>query len=558
MQQATITWIVVLCAAIAGAGEPSGQSVQKWFRQLDSDQFGQREQASRCLIEAGAEAAAAVAEAARSKTPETSDRAFRVLAALLGSTDATTRLAAYDALRTLTASDTRTVSRRAAGLLKSPALLKWIKAAGGNFRVDESTPHKPIVELRLGYPRGVDRGFSPDPVGDEELKLLKPLCELRTLTLESRGRVTDAALKHLGAMTQLESLNLRNTSITGSGFSDLSALSHLKSLDLSLCGRLSEDNLRYLRGLPSLAALSFEGVSHTWSNKESWVWRLRTVRRIRVRQPSYPDQSLAEERGGVTDSGVAIIITLPHLKALSLVKTRITDKALTSLAGLDTLESLNLTQTDVSDAGLKQLASCANLRELSLDLTPVGDAGLEHLASLTHLEKLSLSGTGATDEGLTCLGRLKGLSFLDLSYTEVTDEGLIHLESLKNLKEVDLRRTQVTLVGLHRLVSSLPHLDFQAAVVAAGIGGRDENGDILSITLTGRPAAGNEDLAHLREFPKVQHLRLDGTRTTDAGLLHLQELTSLKRLSLGGTKVTNAGLAHLRALKGLEWIGISN
>ena len=88
-------------------------------------------------------------------------------------------------------------------------------------------------------------------------------------------------------------------------------------------------------------------------------------------------------------------------------------------------------------------------------------------------------------------------------------------------------------------------------------------------------------LSHLRQWPAIDNLYLDGTRITDAGLEHLAGLRQWRELSLSdtkitgerlaslnglpclnclvlnGTQVTDAGLKSLRGLPQLTWLDLS-
>ena len=57
---------------------------------------------------------------------------------------------------------------------------------------------------------------------------------------------------------------------------------------------------------------------------------------------------------------------------------------------------------------------------------------------------------------------------------------------------------------------------------------------------------GDDDLVHLERLPVLEHLYLDGSPITDAGLKHLYTLKALKWVSLGNTQVTQRGLDDLQ------------
>jgi len=83
-----------------------------------------------------------------------------------------------------------------------------------------------------------------------------------------------------------------------------------------------------------------------------------------------------------------------------------------------------------------------------------------------------------------------------------------------------------------------------------GLLGDDLFNDVTRVNLSGMET--DDDLIHLRAFPRLRHLLLDGTQVTDDGLKHLESLTCLEFLSLGRLKITDAGLMHLYGLNRLQ------
>ena len=165
------------------------------------------------------------------------------------------------------------------------------------------------------------------------------LVKLKRLTVDLGATdVTDAGLKNLNGLTNLQSLFLINTNITDAG-------------------------LKHLKGLTSLQFLN-----------------LRT--------------------NDVTDAGLEHLRGLTQLEVLWLDFTQVTDAGLKHLNGLTNLQSLGLEDTQVTDAGLVHLKGLAKLDSLSLSETNVTDVALEHLKGLTHLEHLWLTGTSVTDDGV--------------------------------------------------------------------------------------------------------------------------------------------------------------
>jgi hypothetical protein len=99
-----------------------------------------------------------------------------------------------------------------------------IKTLSGTYTVDEKSPEKPVVSVKIVY-----------EVDDEELSnlasLLTAFPQLETLQLKS-ARLTDAGPPHLKALSQLRNLTLENAPITDAGLAELKALTYLEVLNL--------------------------------------------------------------------------------------------------------------------------------------------------------------------------------------------------------------------------------------------------------------------------------------------------------------------------------------
>src|SRR5262245_23977591 len=96
-----------------------------------------------------------------------------------------------------------------------------IEKLGGSFVRDEKKAEQPVVMVRLADTQVTDAG----------LKELAALKQLEVLSLE-RTNVTDAGLKELAALKQLQALILRGTKVTDAGLKELAALKQLQALIL--------------------------------------------------------------------------------------------------------------------------------------------------------------------------------------------------------------------------------------------------------------------------------------------------------------------------------------
>lgn len=99
-----------------------------------------------------------------------------------------------------------------------------------------------------------------DKVGDAEVALLVPLASRLVWLNVSRTAISDAALPHLAALTQLRRLHAANTKLTDATFTSLGGLQHLEYLNAYGTG-LGDDGLGKLAALPKLERL------YAWQTK---------------------------------------------------------------------------------------------------------------------------------------------------------------------------------------------------------------------------------------------------------------------------------------------------
>jgi Leucine-rich repeat (LRR) protein len=172
---------------------------------------------------------------------------------------------------------------------------------------------------------------------------LADLPKLRFLALARLPSIDDDICTHLEKMTQLESLNLDQATVSGASFDRLAGLTRLKSLNL-IGTRVDDAAMEQLTRLPQLEELD---VGHT----------------------------------RITDAGLAHISALRKLRRLNVAGNNLTDAGVASLAELKQLDELMLAGTAVTDAGLKHLAGLPKLRSLWLgaqaNVTPAAVAELK-------------------------------------------------------------------------------------------------------------------------------------------------------------------------------------
>jgi hypothetical protein len=158
-------------------------------------------------------------------------------------------------------------------------------------------------------------------------------------------------------------------SLDGTQLTDraLKVLRRIKAPALVLTGdRVSDATLKELQTLKNLQDLVLADTSVTDLGME-YVVHLRQL------------QGLAFKNTEISDTGLKHIGAITNLIDLDLWGTKVTDVGLKYLAGLTKLQSLGLRDTKVTDSGLNHLKPLVNLRQLELSGTRVTDNGVKKL-----------------------------------------------------------------------------------------------------------------------------------------------------------------------------------
>jgi hypothetical protein len=90
-------------------------------------------------------------------------------------------------------------------------------------------------------------------VTDADLRHLQALSDVEAINLNNTG-ITDDGLRHLGSLTQLRSLSLESTAITDNGLTHLSDLKNLEYLYLDRTS-ITDAGVKHLMRLPNLRVL---------------------------------------------------------------------------------------------------------------------------------------------------------------------------------------------------------------------------------------------------------------------------------------------------------------
>lgn len=281
--------------------------------------------------------------------------------------------------------------RDASGKVVEAAMrLSWI--TDSDLQVLGALPD--LQRIDLSHTRVTDLGFGA----------LKPLRHVAALNLYYAEQTGDGALAAIKDWRELRSLNLRGTKVTDAGLAHLAGMTRLESLDIGFA-LITDGGFDRLTPLTGLKSLSVGG------NK-------------------------------ITDAGLSGLRLLPQLTSLDvsgkqrtdsgLWSASVTDQGLDNIAALTALESLNLRGTNISDAGMPKLTALASLRELQLGQTQISAKGLADLPKLRKLERLSLFEAARMDDAaVDALAACPNLAWLDVQGTKLTTSARERLHQLK-------------------------------------------------------------------------------------------------------------------------------
>ena len=151
---AVSTW--VSAAPPEGADADQDRMIRRWVRQLDSDQFAQRQEAAEKLTELGKDAVPAIEQAALTGTGEVASRSVDILKGLAASPDEATAQLARSSLDRLAASGNQTASYLAerARMHLREQVGPGHRGAGNPFRGDMAMPQRANRTVRISTVNG--------------------------------------------------------------------------------------------------------------------------------------------------------------------------------------------------------------------------------------------------------------------------------------------------------------------------------------------------------------------------------------------------------------------
>jgi internalin A len=350
----------------------------------------------------------------------------------------------------------------------------------------------------IGQLEGISVGG--EDVTDAGIKALAGCRSLEAVTLATK-KVSDAGVKELAALPKLRWLYLGFMTLTGSGFEPFAGSKTLESVTLEYVDGLTDDGAKNLAKLPNLNELK---IGKGFGESKLTAAGIKAI--VDTHLPAkfdfdkkLMDDSLLEalvKKGWLygpapAGSGEKKPATAADVKSIILMDSKVTDKGMKAVLDCTNATDLFLNGTGVSDETLKQLGAFKALSYLQLGHTKVEGAGLEAVSSLP-IKNLGLEADTLSEDAFKAIGKMNALESLNLTDAKMKADWLKHIGGLPNLSGLTLMRT-----------------DFDDAAVK-----------------------------HVAGLPNLVELTLNDTKLSDVGFQELLKLPKLKNLLVDGTKVS--------------------
>jgi hypothetical protein len=232
----------------------SDKEIARWVDELDGAQFDNRERAQKTLIEAGDKALSAVVDEARHGSLESSTRAINILLAWAESDESELVIAA---LENLVGLEDHPKQAKAAEerlfYVREYLALKKFEELGGEYQVDLKMARNILPAHRLEYlqviigaewkgnieglklledmPHVTTVSFHSSPLGDDALKVLTKLPQIRFVDLYGTKRMTQDAIASIKEQLPNATFDERGPAFLGvqNGSGDHAAVGHVVS-----------------------------------------------------------------------------------------------------------------------------------------------------------------------------------------------------------------------------------------------------------------------------------------------------------------------------------------
>jgi hypothetical protein len=374
---------------------------------------------------------------------------------------------------------------------------------------------------------------------DRALERVAQLTDLKRLNFGGTKHVTDAGMKHLGRLPQLQELDISDYpggQITDRGLEVLRDLPELRRFQMCWQGGITDagvSNLKLCEQLESvdlLGSLTGDGAIVALAGKRK-LRRFKTGRQVTDRMLPLLHQFPIFKvwHGGEVKYSLMSADAEPnHL----LLDGPFTDEGLRSLAGLEGLFALSFFWhiSALTPHGLEPLTRMPNLGFLGCHDKLCDDEAMRHISKIPKLRMLMAQGAVASDDGFAALSRSETIEYIwGRKCPNLGSRGFAALASMPALRGLAVSCEQVNDAAL----SMLPTFPALRQLMPMEV-----------------PDAG---FRHIGRCEQLEGLWCMYCRdTTDVATEHIAGLPGLKTYYAGQTKITDRSLEILGGMKSLE------
>ncbi|XP_010915656.1 uncharacterized protein [Elaeis guineensis] len=364
-------------------------------------------------------------------------------------------------------------------------------------------------------------------INNSALWLVTGMTSLKELDLSRCSKITDAGLKHVLSIKNLEKLCISETRLTADGVMLLSSLSNLRLLDI---GGIPVTD----KALSSLQVLTRLEHLDLWGSK-------------------------------ISNNGAAVLEMFPRLSFLNLAWTSVT--RLPNLPSLTCLNMSRCTIHSISDGNCKATASLSKLFLPGTTIDDVDEAFRN--VEVNNMTFLDMSGSSICN--FHFLVKMKGLEHLDLSSSTMSDTLIEQVANVGiNLRYLNLSNTKLTTQGVCILAGNVMNLESlslshtgicDTALTYIGMMPSLRMIDLSATNIKGFAYWGRDDLEKtfslcmLQNLSRLESLNLEETKVRDEAIHPLGFLRGLNCLYLKSDFLSDVSLHALASLSNLKYLG---
>jgi internalin A len=256
-----------------------------------------------------------------------------------------------------------------------------IKAAGGKVQQDKVNKKRVVSGVTLSGPK----------ITDEVVKNLQEFPSLSRVSLRDSPKVTSDSIAVITKVKQLQSVELAGAFVSDDVAKGLATANTITELTLD-DGGLTDDGVKHLAALTKLQTLALDRNKKVRGTTVPALVAAKNLKYLTVAECELGDLAgwsalkslsnlitLGLPQSGVTDAGLKEIGKITQLKTISLASCPITDAGLAQLKAMKSLESLNITDTKITDRAVPILSEMKRLQFLTLSEKQIGKPGVEAL-----------------------------------------------------------------------------------------------------------------------------------------------------------------------------------